>query len=202
MSVHNHSGNNFYLDDSCTGLNEQGETDACWHVIWTRSNCERMVSDLLGAKGYNVFLPLIEEWSTKPKSRKACNKPNAVKATISSPMFKGYLFVKHRIDRASFLEISNTKGVAHILGTRWNALASIPEDEIASIRCMVESHLPLMPHPYLEIGSKVVIKHGALANAQGILIKTDSEKGLFVVSVPLLKSSVAVNVDFDDLVPV
>ena len=117
-------------------------------------------------------------------------------------MFRGYLFIKHRIDRRSFLEISNTKGVAHLLGHRWNALAKVPESDIASIRSVMESHLPLMPHPYLEVGEKIIITRGTLTGANGVLIKRDNTKGLFVVSIPLLKSSVAVCVDYDDLMPI
>lgn len=197
MPTQNQHQRNFYLDDAHTDLSEHGESEASWHVIWTRSNCENRVAELLGAKGYEVFLPLISEWSS------AAGKPSGKKKKVcATPMFRGYLFIKHRIDRTSFLDISNTKGVAHLLGPRWNALAKIAESDIASIQSVMDSHLPLMPHPYLEIGERIIITRGTLKGANGILLKRDCSKGLFVVSVPLLKSSVAVSVNYDDLMPI
>ncbi|MBB3047817.1 transcription antitermination factor NusG [Litorivivens lipolytica] len=185
------------MDDSKTALSELGENEAAWHVVWTRSNCEHLVSDLLEAKGYEVFLPLIEEWRMPTKTNSG--RPVGL---ASNPMFKGYLFVKHCIDREAFLDISNTRGVAHLLGSRWNALARVPEEEIQSIKCLMNSQLPLMPHPYLEKGDKVLITRGMLANTNGILTEKSNEKGIFVVSISLLKSSVAVSVDYNDLIPV
>ena len=117
-------------------------------------------------------------------------------------MFKGYLFLRHRIDRTAFLDISNTRGLVHILGSRWDRLAQVPDEELASIRRAEESHEPLLPHPYLKVGSRVRITRGMLTNAQGILVRTELAKGLLVISVGLLQKSVAVKVNCADVEPV
>ncbi len=192
---------NHYLDDACTGLHDTGESETGWHVIWTRSNFERIVEEQLQAKDYEVFLPTIRQWSLN-KRGKGGAAIDADAAVISVPMFKGYLFVRRRIDKSAYLDISNTNGVVQLLGVRWNRLARIPEEEIDSIRLIMNSRLPLLPYPYLKTGAKVRITRGTLANAQGVLVKSDCAKGLFVVSVAILQKSVAVNVDCADLEPV
>lgn len=194
---------NYYRDDTCTSLSDIGETEIGWHVIWTRSNFEKVVQDQLLAKGYDVFLPMIKQWSVRQKGRAGGAVPDSkAKVLLNVPMFKGYLFLHGRIDKAAYLDISNTRGVAQILGVRWNRLARIPDDEIESIKLVADSHMPLLPHPYLKTGTKVRITRGTLANAQGVLVRSDFSKGLFVVSVSLLQRSVAVKVDCADVVPV
>lgn|GEM_PF-442700 len=163
-----------------------------WHVLWTRSNFEHRVHDELAAKDYDVFLPLISRWALGAKGQ-----PYRME-----PMFKGYLFVRHAIDKASFLDISKTKGVVSMLGKSWNRLAQVPEEEIAGIKQLMESRMPATPYPYLKAGTEVRIVRGPMLNMRGILVKTDHKKGYFVVSVQLLQRSVAVSIDCSDVVPV
>ena len=59
-----------------------------------------------------------------------------------------------------------------------------------------------MAYPYLTEGTRVRITQGSLANAEGILVRTDPDTGLFVLSVNLLRCSVAVEVQCTDIVPV
>ena len=164
---------------------------SAWHVLWTRSNCERLVHDQLVSRGYEAFLPMIQEWKGGGR-RDAC----------LVPMFKGYLFVRHAVDKESYIDICKSKGLVSILGARWDRLAQVPAKEIETIRLTVSSRLPAMPYPYLEEGDKVRITRGSLAKAEGVLVRTEPSKGLFVVSVNLLRRSVAVEVDFGDVEPV
>ncbi|MES2606636.1 MAG: transcription termination/antitermination NusG family protein [Pseudomonadota bacterium] len=163
-----------------------------WHVLWTRSNFERLVYDQLSQKGYEVFLPQIYQWSPHKEGTR----------TSRAPMFKGYLFVQHAIDKDAYLDICKTDGVVAILGARWDRLAQVPAAEIAAIRMAAESQLPTHPYPYLSEGDRVRITQGTLSNAEGILIRTDPTKGLFILSVNLLRRSVAVEVEFANVVPV
>lgn len=190
-----HSSHTYYQDDRSTTLTDEAETPLGWHVLWTRSNFERLVSDQLVAKGYEIFLPMIHQLALG--SVRGRREP-----VRRVPMFKGYLFLRHRIDRTAFLDVSNTKGLVHILGTRWDRLARVPDEELASIKRAEESHEPLLPYPYLKAGSRVRITRGMLNNAEGILVRTDLAKGLLVISVSLLQRSVAVKVNCADVVPV
>jgi transcription antitermination factor NusG len=143
----------------------------------------------LAAARYEIFLPMIAQ-RTSPGSRlPACRVP----------MFRSYLFVRHKIDKQAWLDISNTKGVVSILGARWDKLARIPDQEIGSIKLLMESRLPTMPYPWLEAGTPVRITRGPLMNARGVLVDSEIPNGLFVVSINLLQRSVAVKVNYADV---
>lgn len=188
-----HSSHTYYQDDRSTALTDEAQTPLGWHVLWTRSNSEQLVKEQLAAKSYEVFLPMNDQLSLG--STRARKQP-----IVRVPMFKGYLFLRHRIDKAAFLDISNTKGLVHILGSRWDRLAQVPDAELASIKRAEESHEPVLPYPYLTVGSRVRITRGMMANVQGILVRTELAKGLLVISVGLLHRSVAVKVNCADVV--
>jgi len=52
-----------------------------------------------------------------------------------------------------------------------------------------------LPHPYLREGQRVRIKSGPLADVEGIFVRANPNKGLLVVSIHMLRRSVAVAVD-------
>jgi transcriptional antiterminator NusG len=162
-----------------------------WHVLWTRSNYERLVYDQLLQKGYEVFLPQIQQWSLRKGGLQATRVP----------MFRSYLFLNHAVDKNAYIDICKVEGLVAILGSRWDRLARVPAGEIGAIKLAVDSQLPTMPYPYLEEGDKVRITQGSLANAEGILVKTEPTTGLFILSVNLLRRSVAVEVHCANVVP-
>lgn len=172
-------------------LDYDPEPKSAWHVIWTRSNCELLVTEQLQHKGYDVFLPMLTEWMKNEQSRYA----------IRTPMFRSYVFVYQAIGRHEYLDICKTRGVVTILGQRWDRLASVEEEQIESIRLAVHSSLPCRPYPYLKAGDPVRILRGALANAEGVFVKSDESSGLFVVSIDLLQRSIAVQMDCMDVAP-
>jgi len=163
-----------------------------WHVLWTRSNFERLVAEDLTAKGYEVFLPMVPQWS---RDARGGQRPAVV------PMFRGYLFLHHAVGKHEYIDICKTKGLVSILGARWDRLAYVPDREVETIKLAVESRLPAAPYPFLEEGDRVRLTRGSLAGAEGILVRSEPEKGLFVISVNLLRRSVAVEVDCTQVVP-
>jgi transcriptional antiterminator NusG len=165
---------------------------AQWFVLWTHSNNERLVDEQLAAKGFETFLPMITAWSRR----------GGVQSSITVPMFPGYVFVHHPIDKRSHVEMLKARGVVRILGERWDRPASVDDAEIAAIRRVAAAKVPVFPHPYLTHGQQVRIHDGALAGLEGILISTKPQKGLLVVSVELLQRSVAVEVEWTQVRPV
>jgi transcription termination/antitermination protein NusG len=165
---------------------------APWFVLWTHSHSERLVHDQLAAKGFDIFLPTMKTWSRRKGAQSA----------IAVPMFPGYVFVHHPIDKPSYVEIAKTRGLVRILGERWDRLTAVADDEIEAIRRVVASDVPVFPHPYLREGQQVRITTGPLAGVEGLLVSTKPQKGLLVVSVELLQRSVAVEVDCTDVRPV
>lgn len=162
---------------------------ARWHVLWTRSNSEQLVHDQLAAKGFDLFLPTAEAWSRR----------GGVRGRGRVPMFRGYLFLRHAMDKASYVEICKARGLARMLGERWDRLEAVPDSEIDAIQRLVHSNLPIFPYPYLREGQRVRITDGPLADVEGLLIRGNPRTGLLVVSVDLLQRSVAVHLDCTSL---
>jgi transcription antitermination factor NusG len=154
-------------------------------VLWTRSNCEQLVHDQLADKGFDVFLPLVERWGRRGRLRRLAR----------APLFRGYLFLRHGLDKTSYLEVRKTRGLVRILGERWDRLEIVPDGEVEAIRKILGVGVPVLPHPYLREGQRVRITTGPLADVEGIVVRTNLRKGLLVVSVNLLRRSVAIQLD-------
>lgn len=162
-----------------------------WHVLWTRSNCEQVVHAQLRAKGYELFLPLVGAW----------NRRRGMRRWSAMPLFPGYLFLRHAMDKYSYLEVCKVRGLVRLLGVRWDRLAVVPDRQIESVRTVLQSDSPARRYGYLCEGQLVRIADGPLANIEGRLLRADQRKGLLVVSIELLKRSVAVEVDYSLIVP-
>jgi transcription termination/antitermination protein NusG len=150
------------------------------------------VHDQLAAKGYAALLPTVQDWSRRA----------GVRRLISRPMFPSYLFIRQVIDKRSYVDIMRTKGLVRILGERWDRLEPVPVAEIEAIRRVAASNVPVLPFSYLEQGQRVRITEGALAGLEGILVRSRPHHGLLVLSVELLRRSVAVEVDCTAVEPV
>jgi transcription antitermination factor NusG len=99
------------------------------------------------------------------------------------------------MEKCSYIEIRKARGLVNILRERWDKLAVVPDTEVDAIQSVVQSQVPVLPHPYLREGQKVRIVHGPLAGTEGILLQTNVDKGLLILSVNLLQRSIAVKVD-------
>lgn len=162
------------------------ETNPKWYVLWTRSNFEQLVHEQLAGKGFESFLPMLTRWSRR----------KGVRYLTRFPMFPGYLFLRHPgMDKESYIEVSKTKGLVRILGERWDRLGTVPDPEMEAIQKVVEADLPALPHSYLRQGQRVRVVRGPLANVEGILVKSEPENGLLILSIDLLKRSIGVRID-------
>ena len=157
---------------------------ARWFVLWTHSHSERLVHDQVAGRGFQTFLPTLTTWSRR----------KGAQTTIETPMFPGYVFVRHAMDKASHVEILKTRGLVRILGERWDRLTAVPDDEIDAIRSVAASGIHAFPYPFLREGQRVAITDGPLAGVEGLFVAAKPHKGLLVVSVELLQRSVAVEV--------
>ena len=159
-----------------------GSTDASWwHALYTRHQHERVVANALTGKGFEVFLPqyrTVRKWKDRQKE-------------IFLPLFPNYVFICGGLDR--MINILTTPGI-HSLVSWGGKPAEIPFKEIDSVRRLVESALPLEPHPFLKCGDVVRIKSGALEGIEGILVRKTRGVRL-VLSVEMLSRSAAVEVD-------
>jgi transcription antitermination factor NusG len=167
-------------------ISSDGPTaQAQWFAVWVRSHFEQLVQDQLAAHDMRVFLPTIKTWSRRGGKRHV----------VPVPMFPGYLFLHHAMDKHGYVKILQTRGVVRILGERWDRLAPIDDAEIAAVQRLVTADVPVVPHPYLREGHRVRLTDGPLSGVEGVLMQVKAGKGLLVVSVELLQRSVAVEVD-------
>jgi transcription antitermination factor NusG len=152
-----------------------------WCALHTRHQHEKTVATMLSVKGFEIFLPTYEavhRWRNRNKR-------------LTLPLFPGYLFVVDDAKRR--LQVITTPGV-HAIVNAGNAPAIIPDEEILSIRRMVESKLRLAPHPFVTDGDPVRIKAGPLAGLEGIVSRKKDALHL-VLSVKMLGRSAAVEID-------
>jgi transcription antitermination factor NusG len=173
-------------------LSDSNTVQAGWHVLWTHSNCERIVYDQLLEQRFDVFLPTVGQWSRR----------RGLRYVSRVPMFPGYLFLHHAVDKSGYIKVCKAKGVVRILGERWDRLAEVPAPEIEAIQKLFKSDLAAAPHPYLRAGQRVRVVKGSLANSEGILLKSNPKKGLLILSVDLLHRSVSIEIDCTMVEPV
>ena len=157
-----------------------------WFAVKVRAHFEHRIANALDGKGIETFLPLYpvrRKWSDRVK-------------TIELPLFPGYLFC--RIDPAKRMPVLTVPGVHYFVGA-----AMIPQpladSEIESIRALARSGAAV-PRPYLATGERVRVEDGPLRGVEGVLLHGGDADQL-VVSIELLKRSVALTIDRDSLAP-
>lgn len=181
------------FDSPATGQAERAEVaNPKWYSLWTRSHCEQHVHDQLVARGFRPFLPKIDAWSTR----------GSVRHLIQVPMFPGYIFLRHTMDKASYVKVLEARGLVRILGERWDRLDAVPDAEIEAIQRILTARVPVLPYPFLREGQRVRITRGPLADVEGILVKSKPKKGLLILSVELLQRSVALEIDCTLVAPI
>jgi transcription antitermination factor NusG len=162
--------------------------DLPWCAVYTRHQHEKSVSEMLEAKGFEVFLPLydsVRRWKDRRK-------------LLSLPLFPCYVFVRGVLERR--LPVLTTPGV-HMILSHGEKLATIPEEEIDAIRRSINGSFRVEPHPFLQCGDRVRVVRGSLEGVEGILLRKKNLCRL-VLSVDMLARSVAVEIDVMDVVPV
>ena len=163
----------------------EGASTPLWYALYTRSHCEQLVCDQLAVKGFHIFLPKIDVWSRRAGK----------KHLISGPMFPGYLFLRHAMDKTSHVEVRKARSLVRILGQRWDEPSAVPDAEIEAIQTTLSASMPIMFHPYIREGQRVRITQGPLKGLEGILVQSNPAKGLLILSVDLLQRSIAVEID-------
>jgi transcription antitermination factor NusG len=152
-----------------------------WYALQVRTRWESSTAGLLSEKGHEVFLPAYREkrrWSGRLKE-------------INAPLFPGYIFCQ--FDPQKRLPILVTPGVIAVV-SRGRVPLPVDDSEIAAIQTIVSSGFRPEPWPYLELGQRIRIESDALNGLEGILISFKGNHRI-VVSVSLLRRSVAVEID-------
>jgi transcription antitermination factor NusG len=159
-----------------------------WFAVQVRARWEESTARLLSQKGYETLLPMYKSerrWGGRLR-------------TVEAPLFPSYVFC--RFDVLKRLPILVTPGIMAIV-SRGRVPVPIEPSEIANIQTLVLSGAQAEPWPYLEVGKRVRIEDTALHGVEGILIGFKGNRRI-VVSVSLLRRSVALEIDRALVVPV
>lgn len=158
-----------------------------WYAIHTRSRHEDRVHLGLFQKAFHVFLPKIEVWSKRKDRRKK----------ILVPMFPGYLFIElMSTDNETKVNVLKTFGVVKLLGAPHHPdPIPVPDEKIDAIQRIVSSRVEVQHIQYPKVGEPARIVDGPFAGIEGVVLKTDLEKEVFVVSIELLQRSVAIRLE-------
>ncbi len=157
-----------------------------WFALITKPCHEGIAAALLRQKRVDALLPVytaVRQWSDRKKQ-------------IRLPVFPGYVFSRFDFKRRS--HVLHTPGVRSVV-----AFGGVPvplsDEEISSLRILIDSKLPLQPWPFLKSGDRVRVAFGPLKGCSGLLIR--GEKWRVVVGIELLQRSVAVEVPRDSIRP-
>ncbi len=156
-----------------------------WYALHTASNCEAKVANYLRAFDVEAFLPDYpsrRQWNDRVK-------------TIRRPLFPGYLFC--RLQNKLPSEAVCAPGLAHIVSSA-GVPVPIPEEEIESVRRLVDSGLVVCGSPMLKTGERVRMRSGPLKGLEGYLERIKNQFRL-VISIELLSRSIATEVGWETI---
>jgi transcription antitermination factor NusG len=158
-----------------------------WYAAFTMSRHEKQIAWHLGQREIESFLPL---YKTKHRWRNRCA------VDLELPLFPNYVFV--RIDPKERLRVLRVPSVVSIVSIGREPLP-VPDHYISGLRNGLLTY-GIEPHPGLDVGDRVRIIAGAMADMVGIL---DRQKSGFrvVLRLEMIGRSVAVEVDLADIEP-
>lgn len=159
-----------------------------WYAVHIKSRHEFQVFERLTGAGIETFLPSWQK-NSKWKDR---NK------LVQLPLFPGYLFVHTDNNHAARLTILKTKGVVRMLGVIPGQPEPVPEEQISSLKKVIDAGINIDHYPYLKEGRRVRIIRGPLAGIEGILVQKPNHHYL-VLSVDIISQSTAVTIQAGDV---
>ena len=154
-----------------------------WYAIQVRPRSEIATAKALSGKGFEPLVPLYKSrrnWSDR-------------KVNLDLPLFPGYIFC--RFDARTRLPIMTTPNVVRIVG---NGKMPLPIDahEIEAVERVLQSGYGIQPHPFVAVGSRVMINDGPLAGLEGIVKSLKNRR--LVLSVGMVQQSICVDLKDDD----
>jgi len=154
-----------------------------WYAIHTRSRHEKFVTKQLQQRGFETFLPTVDEvhrWTDRRK-------------VVQLPLFPCYAFLRMRLWPEVWHEVMQTNGVLSFVGGRGKGVP-IPVGQIENLRTLLTSNAYCTPYPFLRVGQRVRIRGGALDGIEGLLTGQNRDR-MLVISVEPIQRSVAVCID-------
>ena|SRR6478672_136135 len=156
-----------------------------WFAVFTTPRHEKQVEEYFRVLEIESFLPLI---------RAGRRWKDGSKGIVELPLFPSYTFV--RIGCGERIPVLSVPGVLSIVGGGRKAM-SISDSYIHFLRKGLQEG-KIEPHPYLELGTKVRIRSGAMAGMEGILLRKKNDFRV-VLTLEMIMKSVKVEVELDNI---
>jgi transcriptional antiterminator NusG len=126
-----------------------------WHVLHVLSNFEKRVDRHLTVRSIEHYIPFYSErvkWTDRT-------------VITERPLFPGYVFV--RFSPQDKVAVISVPGVLRDLGDEERNM--VDSKELDQIRAGLASGLPLRPHRSLMVGTRVSVREGIFAGAEGVV---------------------------------
>jgi transcription antitermination factor NusG len=152
-----------------------------WYPLQTRYQCEKKVDTALRDQGFESFAPMQFEtrrWSDRTK-------------LVESPLFPGYTFVRMEAEPQALIRVLRLPGMVRFV-TSGRELVAVPNEEMETVRALVQSNTNCEPGPFPAIGEKVRIRGGCLEGVEGVLTAQTGRKEI-VISVGSIQRSVKIS---------
>jgi transcription antitermination factor NusG len=160
-----------------------------WYALTVKHQHEVAARSALEFKGFEALAPTYRarrRWSDRVKE-------------IELPLFAGYVFCRFAFSER--IEVIDVPGVAKVVEFGGQP-AEISESEIAAIRTVMDSKMPVRPWPYLKPGDRVRVEGGPLRGVEGTLLREGRDRLQLVIGIEMLQRSLAVEVEADMVTPV
>lgn len=152
-----------------------------WIALYTKAQHEKVVCQKLEKNGFEVYLPLIKlkrAWKDRKK-------------WIEQPLFRSYIFVK--IELKNSVLLLNTPGIVKIVKFG-NKILPVQNDDIKSLKLLLEGNFDVQPIDYLLHGDQVIVKNGPLQGLKGEIIKLQNKNRL-IIRIDSIQNSVSVQIE-------
>jgi len=159
-----------------------------WYALTVRHQHEAAARSALEFKGFEALAPTYRarrRWSDRVKE-------------IELPLFAGYVFCRFAFNER--IEVIDVPGVAKVVEFGGRP-AEITEREIAAIRTVMDSKLPVRPWPYLKPGDRVRVERGPLRGLEGTLLREEKDCLQLVIGIEMLQRSLAVEMEAEMVTP-
>ena len=153
--------------------------EASWYVLHTRSRQEKILSNDLGARQVDHYLPLVR------RVRFYGDR----KATVEEPLFPGYVFLFGALDDA--YDADRTRRVANIIRVTDQQRL---EWELNNIKLALSQDAALDPYPHLVRGVRVEVRSGPFQGLQGV-IEEKGRNSRLILQVDVLGRAVSMEID-------
>lgn len=167
-------------EDSQTRLMEELR----WYALHTRSRFEQVVYNGLRGKDIETFLPRVQVMSRRKDRRKK----------IMVPLLPGYVFVQAKLEPFVYWEIIKTVGVVRMISFKGRPVPA-NDQEIESLMILDGTDRTVENRSFMRKGDRVMIMDGPLKGLAGFYIKHKNKSEKVVVSIELLRRSMAVEID-------